>query len=146
MLLLRPCSRDNMGRKPKEDRSTLLTHRLRLRVSESTIKRLESIAGSSNCRSVAAVARRILSNQKIILFTREVSYEAPLQELICIRGELRAIGVNINQITHFFHASETANQKMFNALKVAEEYAKVGDKVDELVKLVAQLGETWSQR
>jgi hypothetical protein len=135
-----------MGRKPKEDRATLLTHRLRLRVSESTIKHLESIAGSSNCRSVAAVVRRILSSQKILIFTKDVSYEEPLQELIGIRQELRAIGVNVNQITHSFHTAETTNQKMFNALKVAEEYAKVNDKVEQLVKLVGELGDKWSQR
>jgi hypothetical protein len=135
-----------MGRKPKEDRTALLTHRLRLRVSESTIKRLESIAGSSNCRSIAAVARRILSSQKILMFTRDVSYEEPLQQLIDIRQELRSIGVNVNQITHSFHVSDTVNQKMFNALKVAEEYAKVNDKVDELVRLVGELGDKWLQR
>lgn len=135
-----------MGRKKIEDSESALNRTLILRVNDRTIKRLESLLKNSDCQSVSDVARRILSKKRITIFHRDASLEAPMQELIRIRGELRAIGVNVNQITHFFHASETNNQKMFQALKVAEEYGKVGAKVDELVSMVAVLGRKWLQR
>ena len=135
-----------MGRKKSDDANSLLTHRLRLRVSQKTIKRLEDMLSGSNCRSIGELARKILSNESIIVFHKDISLEGPVQELIRIRGELRAIGVNVNQITHYFHSSETTNQKMFHALKVAEEYGKVGEKVEVLVNMVAGLGQKWLQR
>jgi hypothetical protein len=135
-----------MGRKKAKDQESVLSHRVRLRLNQKTIKRLEGIAASSNCRSVAEVARMILSNEKITVFHKDISLEGPIQELIKIRSELRAIGVNINQITHFFHSADTVNQKMFHALKVGENYREVGDKVNALVEMVAVLGEKWLQR
>lgn len=135
-----------MGRKKIQKSALALNRTLILRVNDSTIKRLESLMKDSDCQSVSDVARRILSKKRITMFHRDASLEAPMQELIRIRGELRAIGVNVNQITHFFHTSETINQKMFQALKVAEEYGKVGEKVDELVSMVACLGRKWLQR
>lgn len=135
-----------MGRKKAQDQDALLKRRLILRVNERTMKRLKSMAIETNCRTVGELARRILSNERIIVFHRDTSLETPVQELIKIRGELRAIGVNVNQITHFFHASDTANQKMFNALKVAEEYGKVGAKVEVLIDMVTGLGKQWLQR
>src|SRR5688572_22257398 len=74
------------------------------------------------------------------------AFDDCLQQLIRIREELRDIGVNINQITHRFHASDSREQRMFHALKVGEEYAKVGDKVEVLINKVSDVGRMWSDR
>ncbi len=72
--------------------------------------------------------------------------DAPMEELSSIRKEINSIGVNINQITHSFHNAEAASQKAFHALKVAEQYRKVGDKVDALLAIVSQLSIKWLQK
>ena len=46
-------------------------------------------------------------------------------DLAGIRKELNAIGTNINQITHAFHVVEADSQKVFHALRVAEQYKMV---------------------
>jgi hypothetical protein len=135
-----------MGRKKIEDRDELLVHRIRTRVNDKAYKRLSEILENSNCQTVGQLVRKILSHERITVYKKDNSLEAPVQELIQIRNELRAIGVNINQITHYFHTAETNNQKMFYALKVAENYREVGDKVNVLVEMVARLGEKWLQR
>lgn len=135
-----------MGRKKLLDSDLALNRTLILRVNQSIIKKLETLLTDSDCQSLSDVARRILLEKKITVFHKDISLEAPTLELIQIRKELRAIGVNINQITHSFHTSESANNKMFQALKVAEEYAKVGDKVEELLGVVASIGRKWLQR
>lgn len=135
-----------MGRRKIEDSEELLIHRIRTRVNEKTYRRLENLRITGNCKTIGQIVRHILSNQPITVYQQDISLEAPIQELIKIRGELRAIGVNVNQITHFFHASDTANQKMFHALKVAEEYGKVGNKVEVLIDMVTGLGKKWLQR
>lgn len=135
-----------MGRKPKKDTAALLRHPIRTRLDDKAYNQLEQLLASSNCHSIGELVRRILSNKRITVYTKDNSLEAPILELIQIRNELRLIGVNINQITHHFHTAETVNQKMFHALKVAEHYGEVGEKVEQLIKLVAKLGEKWLQR
>lgn len=135
-----------MGRKKIENIETLLIHRIRTRVNEKTYKKLDNLRVTSNCKTIGQIARQILSKEPITVFHKDITVEGVIQELIRIRGELRAIGVNVNQIVHFFHTSETANQKMFHALKVAEEYSKVGEKVETLVSMVGEIGRKWLQR
>lgn len=134
------------GRKKNPEREKLLTEVVRTRISGKAYERLNSILQKSNCRTICQLARKILSSERIIVYNTDNSLEAPIQQLILIREELRSIGVNINQITHQFHLADSRQQKMFHALKVGEEYAKVGEKVEELVKMVAELGQQWLQR
>jgi hypothetical protein len=135
-----------MGRKKCEDPDVLLSQRVRIRLSGKTMNRLETMLSESNCRSIAELVRKILSKEKIIRLHRDVTLQGHVHELAKIRSEIHAIGVNINQITRQFHSSETAHQKMFHALKVGEEYAKVGEKVTVLVEMVEELGKKWLQR
>jgi len=135
-----------MGRKKIEDRDELLIHRIRTRINDKAYKRLSEILQSSNCQTIGQLARKILSHERITVYHKDKSLEAPVQELIQIRNELRAIGVNINQITHYFHTADTNKRKMFYALKVGQSYREVGEKVNVLVEMVARLGEKWLQR
>jgi hypothetical protein len=64
---------------------------------------------------MAELTRRILSKEKITCYHRDTSLDEPLEELIMIRKELNAIGVNINQITHHFHSIDVPAQKVFQA-------------------------------
>jgi hypothetical protein len=137
---------DHMGRKKKTDRDALLIHRIRTRVNDKSFQRLQSVLVKSNCQTIGQLVRQILSNEPITVFQTDITVEEPVQQLILIREELRAIGVNINQITHHFHLADSSSQKMFHALKVSEEYAKVGEKVDILINKVAEIGQRWLQR
>ena len=134
-----------MGRK-KCDPDSLLIHRVRVRITDGTMKKLEGLRSKSNCRSMAEFLRRVLSNEKIVMVQRDMTLHGHIQELAGIRAELRAIGTNVNQITRHFHAADTERKKMFYAMEVAEEYSKVGEKVNALMEMVDALGRKWLQR
>ncbi len=135
-----------MTRKKTEKRDELLTHPIILRVTETVFKRLEKLQQESNCQSVGEVARKLLSREKILCFYKDVSLNAPMEELASIRKELKAIGVNINQQTQRFHTSDTEAQRAFYVMKTADLYKKVGDKVDTALVQIAKLAEQWLQR
>jgi len=135
-----------MARKRKTKTQELLSYPIRTRVNEAVFKKLGSILSESNCRSIGEVVRKILSKEKIVMLKRDMTLHPHIQELAAIRSELRSIGVNVNQITHAFHTADSVHQKMFHALKVGEEYAKVGDKVTALLEKVDDLGRKWLQR
>jgi hypothetical protein len=134
-----------MGRK-KCDPNKLLVHRVRVRISDPAMKRLLNLQSKSNCRSMAEFLRRVLSKEKIGMIHRDMTLHGHIHELARIREELRSIGTNVNQITHYFNKADTDRKKIFYALEVAEQYAKVNEKVMELMEKVDKLGERWLQR
>ena len=134
-----------MGRK-KANVEDLLIHRINSRISDKAMKRLEVLLGKSNCHSIGELVRRIVSNEKIVTLHKDMTLQVHIQELAGIRTELRAIGVNVNQITRHFHAADTERKKMFYAMEAAEEYTKVGEKVSALMEMVDTLGQKWLQR
>jgi hypothetical protein len=122
------------------------THPVRTRVTRVVYQRLEKLIEKGDCHSIGEVSRKILSNEQIKVFHMDASLNMAMEELAQIRKELKAIGVNINQLTKAFHSSPNENAKAFYALKVAGRYEAVGIKVDALLSIVSQLAEKWLQR
>lgn len=135
-----------MGRKKAKDESQLLSKIVWTRLTVEAYQRLESLIGRSDCHSAGEVARRILSREKITVFTVDRSMDGLMEELSAIRRELNSIGININQITRVFHSSDQVSQKAFHAIKVADQYKSVGNKVDRLLTIVSQLSSKWLQK
>jgi hypothetical protein len=135
-----------MARKKAKDQNSLLTFVVCARVGESVYSRLNSFIGNSDCHSIGEVARRILSREKILCLHRDTTMDPVVEELASIIKELNAIGVNINQVVHHFHIAENAEQRMFQALKVARQYDKVGEKVERLLEMVSGISKKWLQR
>lgn len=130
----------------KIDPSVRVTHKVTIHISQAYFEKLQRWQSHSNCRTLSELARSILYKEQIIWYHKDASLESTALELAGIRKELNAIGKNINQIVHHFHNVDQPNQKMFHALKVADEYKKVGNKVDELMKMISEISKTWLQK
>jgi hypothetical protein len=135
-----------MPRKKSPNPEELLTQPVILRVTKTAFERLEKIQTDSNCGSVGEVARKILSNEKIKLFYKDISLNGPMEEMALIRKELKAIGVNINQITRGFNSDKQGKYQSYFIRKSLEQYQKVDEKVEQLLSLIGQLAEKWLQR
>lgn len=130
----------------KVDSEAKLTRKITIRLSEPFYRKMEKWLAQSNCQTITELVRSIVLKEQIIWYHKDASLESTAFELAGIRKELNAIGKNINQIVHHFHSVDKPNQKMFQALKVAGEYKKVGNKVDELLKMVSEISKTWLQK
>lgn len=135
-----------MPRKKLANPDQLLTRPIVIRVDEATFKRLEKLARESDCQSIGEVARKILTGKRINLFHRDITMHAPMEELARIRKELKAIGVNINQQTRYFHASQNPTERTFYALKTAARYERIENKIDRLLIIVSELAKKWLQK
>lgn len=134
-----------MPRKKYENPEDVLTHPIVVRVTKTEFERLEKLAAEGNCRTIGEVARKILSNEKILLFHRDISMNGPMEELALIRKEVKAIGVNINQQTRYFHNSRSDAQRSFHAMKTGEAHKKLEPTIEELLRVVNRLAEKWLQ-
>jgi len=135
-----------MPRKKAANPEEVLSHPIIIRVTETVFNRLEALRKESHYSSIGEVARRILSNRKVRLFYKDISMNGPMEEMALIRKELKAIGININQLTRSFNQDKAGTHRAFYLLKVAEQYKVVGDKVDRLIHIISQLAEQWLQR
>jgi hypothetical protein len=135
-----------MSRPKLKDDKQRLSHSIIIRVNEATFQRLEKLAENSSYRTVAEVARKILSNEKLNVFHKDATMNGPMEELALIRKELKAIGININQQTHHFHISAHANERAYYVQQTATLYKQVDGKVDSLLILVGKLAEKWLQK
>jgi hypothetical protein len=134
-----------MTRPKNENRKQLYTKVVRTRVTESIYERLEKLLMESNCRSVGEVARKILSKEKILCFYKDVTMSGTMEELTRIRKELKAIGINVNQLTRGFNSSRDESGKAFYTLKAIERSKDIDVKVDRLMILVTSLTKKWLQ-
>lgn len=135
-----------MARKKATDQAALYKHPIRTRVDGKTHIRLEKLLAESDCRTIGEIARKILSNEKITILHRDISMSQPMEELVGIRREIRAIGININQQTHRFHTSQSTTERLFHAQKTATVYKGIEPKIDRLLILVSRLAEKWLQK
>ena len=134
-----------MSRKKLADPEELLSHNIIIRVTETMFKKLEQLKQQSYSPSVADVCRKILGNKKIKLYQQDVSMNPIMEELAGIRRELKAIGVNINQVTRKFNGANDENKRSYYALQTADMYRTIDGKVDRLLSVVSKLAEKWLQ-
>lgn len=135
-----------MPRKKSADPEKVLTRVLRIRLTDAAFKRIEKISKSSDCHTIGEAARKILSKEKITLFYKDITLNSTMEELALIRKELRAIGININQITKAFHSDKRENSQMFQLNRVTKLYVKVEAKTEILLTLINKLAEKWLPR
>ncbi len=132
-----------MPRKKSAEPEKILSRVLRIRLTDAAFNRLEKISKSSDCRTVGEAARKLLSKEKITLFYKDITLNSAMEELALIRKELRAIGININQITKAFHSDKREQSQIIQVAKVVQLYEKVELKTDTLLLIINRLAEKW---
>jgi len=132
-----------MGRTPYKPEEDLLSHPIIVRVNTDTLRRLEKLQEGSNCQTLGEVARNILAQEKILMLYKDASMNGCMEELAGIRKELKAIGININQLTKGYNGSRSDAQRNYYTGKVYDLHLKVKEKVDRLLTVVGQLAEKW---
>lgn len=122
-----------------------MNHNLIIRLPEKLFRQLEELRGKSRSNSIAEVCRRILSNRKIKLYQQDATMNPMMEELALIRKEIKAIGININQMVRKFNGTTEEKQRGYYVLQTAGLYQKVGEKVERLLQLISKLAERWLQ-
>ena len=120
-----------------------MTRKVGVRFNEKTYQHLLYLVENTNSQSVGELVRRIVVKEKILFFAVDTTMRGPMIDLAGIREELKRIGTNINQITHAFHLAEADSQKVFHALRVAEQYKMVDERVERLLEVVTELAKKW---
>ena len=133
-----------MGRKQaKEDKA--LRHRLFTRVNDKKYAELCAILKQDPQQDMSSVLRAILYNRPVKVYTYDQTLDNLMEELARLRTEIRAIGVNINQITHAFHTYPEVTRKALYARMAFKEYQAIEPKIDRLLSIIQNLAVKWLQ-
>ncbi len=130
-----------MGKKERENER--LDYRVFTRISKEKYEELNKLLQHSSCRTISELLRYILENKKVIVEHYDTSLDKVMEQLSGIRKELHAIGININQVTRYFHGAKTAEAKLYNAMEITKLYQQTDLKVTELFSVIAKLSELW---
>ncbi len=123
----------------KIDPSEKLDHKITIRVSTPFLNKMNEWLQVSNANSLAELARMIVYKEEIIWYHKNEASDTLAVEMTAIRQELHRIGHNINQVTRYFNGTTIPAQKIFEALKILDEYQKVKIVVDQLTILINQI-------
>jgi hypothetical protein len=123
-----------------------LNFQIKTRVNAKKYRALQALLAQSRHQTMSELVRDILHNKAITVVTHDDSLDQFMEQLVAIRQELKAIGLNINQITHYFNSTTDPQQKAFYALKVAGQYGPVHVQVEQVLSLISQLTGQWLQK
>lgn len=135
-----------MARRKAKDQDKILSHPIIIRLTEKQYKKVADLWLNSDCKSIGEVVRKIIANRPIKLLHKDISMNAPMEEMALIRKEIKSIGVNINQQTHSFHISQNPIERSFHSSKTAETYKAIEPKIERLIDLISKLAEKWLQK
>ncbi|WP_127127872.1 plasmid mobilization relaxosome protein MobC [Pseudoflavitalea rhizosphaerae] len=130
-----------MGRKKLDENKAL--KQVQARISPKRFEQLKQVVANSRNIDMSTVIRNILENKPIKVFVHDESMDLMMEQLAAIRGEIKAIGININQMAKLFNTYTEPQIKAFYAKIGYKEYLRLESKVDEVLSLISKLGKKW---
>lgn len=122
-----------------------LIHIIKTRVTRQKFEELRRLLANSPHSEMAGLLRDILHNRVIRTVVHDQSLDLVMEELSAIRGEIRAIGVNLNQITKYFNTYPEPQRKAFYAKTAFSRYEDLQPKIEMLLEIVSKLAQKWLQ-
>lgn len=131
-----------MGRKPTTDEKRL-SRRLTTHVNERKYQQLQGLLDKNGKIDMSTLLRNILENRQIKIYVHDETLDLWLEELARLRGEIRAIGVNINQITRHFNTYPEPIRKASYAKMAFDEHLKVQPLIEAIWEIVKKMSDKW---
>ena len=131
-----------MANRKKSDEAKL-KHLLITRVNDQKHEELQKILAGDPTNDMSQLLRDILHKRTIKVFTKDKTLDNTMEELTKLRFEIRAIGVNINQITRFFNTYPEPQRKQMFAKMAFKEYTALEPKINEILEIISKLSKRW---
>ncbi len=116
---------------------------VRIRITEKKYKELQAIVDQTKDETVSGAVRKILMNRPIRVLVHDHTTDLLLDDLAALRSEIKAIGVNINQITRYFNTYPEDAKKRFYAKIGLQQHLAMEAKIDHLTAMISELCAKW---
>jgi MobC-like protein len=129
----------------KVNQTDQLKHVIITRVNDEKYAELCKLLDGNPGNDMSRLIRDIIYRRPIKVFTKDKSLDTVMEELALLRSEIRAIGVNINQITRWFNTYPEPQRKFFQSKLAFDEYLLLNAKIDRLLDIISNLAKRWLQ-
>jgi hypothetical protein len=124
---------------------TNLTRWVNVRFSPEEYSKLYNSFKQTSKRKLSEYVRFVLLQKPVTVYTKNISHDKFLTELIHLKRELNAIGNNLNQAVKKLHSLETSAQDyrwLENFERVTSNYLELVQKINSKI---VQISDQWSQ-
>ena len=118
---------------------------LHLRLTPDEYQKIMKEFNKSTCRKMSDYARKNLLQKPIISTYRNQSLDDFMTEMVRLRGELNAIGINFNQAVKKLHTLHQISDFKHWLISYELEKKILFNKVDEIKKHIQKFAESWLQ-
>lgn len=115
------------------------------RLSSGEYETVEKSWKKTTVRKLSEYVRRMLLGKTITVYTRNQSLDDFMAEVVLLRRELNAIGVNFNQAVHCLHTLDYLPQMQLWLNGFERDKGALFSKVDEIKSKLDQLADEWLQ-
>jgi hypothetical protein len=130
-------------RKGQTKREKGLTYPVMTRITKAKYDELKTIAAKTKDETVSGLIRNIIHNRPVTVHTHDETLNLVMEELAALRGEIKSIGININQVTRLFNTYPEQRRKEFYAKIAFNQYLGIETKIDRLLTIVSKLAKKW---
>jgi hypothetical protein len=113
------------------------------RINQAKYQELKRLADMTKDETISGLVHDIIHNRLIQVYTHDETMDLLMEELASLRGQIRAIGVNINQITRLFNTYPEPRRKESYAKTAFNEYLQIEAKIDRLLEIISKLSKQW---
>jgi hypothetical protein len=118
---------------------------LTVRLSDDEYNKVQQYCKDSTCPGLSDYVRRLVLNRPINIKYRNKSIDDFLADMMLLKKELNAIGVNYNQSVHVLHTLETIPEFRQWITRNEEDKAILFRKIELILARINQLYSIWSQ-
>jgi hypothetical protein len=115
------------------------------RLSAGEYEKVEKGWKKTTLRKLSEYVRWVLLDKTITVYTRNRSLDEFMAEMVLLRRELNAIGVNFNQAVHRLHTLDHLPQMQLWLQRFEQDKGTLSDKVEEIKMKLDQLADEWLQ-
>lgn len=116
-----------------------------LRLTADEYTQVEKSWKSSTIKKLSEYVRRILFGKPVTVYTRDQSLDELVAELMLLRKELNAIGVNFNQAVHRLNAMDHVPQFQGWLTGFNRDKTVLFGKLDEIKVKMDLIADQWLQ-
>lgn len=119
---------------------------LKTRLNEKEYNKIQELYKKTTCQSISEYARSILLKKPVIIKYRNQSADELLSEMINLKNDLNAIGINYNQAVNRLHILDRIPEIKTWLLIHETLYQSFIKKVEEIKTQMNQIYQSWLQK
>ncbi|HUC82963.1 MAG TPA: hypothetical protein VMR70_18790 [Flavisolibacter sp.] len=119
---------------------------LTIRLSEEEEKRLKKICSHTTARGLSEYARKVLLQKPVTVLYRNASADQFLAEMLGLKTELNAIGINLNQAVHRLHTIDRAGEVKAWGLATQACQKGLQLKTEQILEKLSEIHALWLQK